>query len=180
MKKVDHTGKVFGKLTVVRESDYRKSKKVHWVCSCECGTTTLVSSTNLMHDNTTSCGCSAYESRRGSNSNLYRGGMYRAEINRYKKSAEQRGFSFDLTNEDAERLMKSVCVYSGTQPKPDQRGLVRNGIDRVDSTKGYTKDNCVAACSTCNMMKRDMPYETFIEHINRIYQNLSGKKFNRA
>ena len=56
----DLTGQRFGHLTVL----YREQKKpngggVKWVCSCDCGSQTVVSSSNLASGHTRSCGCAA-------------------------------------------------------------------------------------------------------------------------
>ena len=36
-----------------------------------------------------------------------------------------------------------------------------NGIDRIDSSKDYTLDNCNPCCQICNIAKRNMPLEKF-------------------
>lgn len=43
-----------------------------------------------------------------------------------------------------------------------------NGIDRVDNTKGYSIDNCVAACRRCNVAKADMTPDQFREWVLRV------------
>ena len=55
-------GKSFGKLTVISEGNHIG---VHrgWICSCECGGSSLVRTGNLMSGATTSCGCVAKEVR---------------------------------------------------------------------------------------------------------------------
>ena len=62
-KKIDLTGKQFGKLTVLKESEERtKAGSVCWVCQCECGNIITVSGANLRTNNTKSCGCQKKES----------------------------------------------------------------------------------------------------------------------
>ena len=46
-----------------------------------------------------------------------------------------------------------------------------NGIDRVDSNKGYIKTNTVVCCKRCNVAKSDMSVLEFKEWLNRIYKN---------
>lgn len=43
-----------------------------------------------------------------------------------------------------------------------------NGIDRVDNTKGYSVENCVAACRRCNVAKADMAPDQFREWASRV------------
>lgn len=62
-RKIDLTGKVFGKLTVVKEHPERTPQgSVQWVCQCECGNSTIVSGDNLRRNHTLSCGCLQKES----------------------------------------------------------------------------------------------------------------------
>lgn len=56
-KKIDLTGKRFGRLVVVRETDERCGSSVIWQCACDCGHASKVPSTSLITGNTKSCGC---------------------------------------------------------------------------------------------------------------------------
>jgi hypothetical protein len=56
----DISGQKFGKLTVVKLAESRKTKSrthARWVCKCDCGVTTVVFATNLKQKITRSCGC---------------------------------------------------------------------------------------------------------------------------
>ena len=54
----DLTGQRFGRLVVVGLAPFRsKNRHVRWRCSCDCGNTTVVESTNLTSKHTKSCGC---------------------------------------------------------------------------------------------------------------------------
>lgn len=59
----DLTGKRFYKLTVLKRTDKTSNGSIIWLCRCDCGNLVEVSSRNLLHDNTHSCGCiiSKYE-----------------------------------------------------------------------------------------------------------------------
>lgn len=59
--------------------------------------------------------------------------------------AYKRGYDFDLTPELIEELLHQPCYYCNSYDIPQ--------IDRIDSTKGYTKDNVVPACKRCNTVK---------------------------
>jgi hypothetical protein len=52
----DLTGKRFGKLTVIKQAESRY-RKCHWLCKCDCGNETVVSTTGLKSNHTQSCGC---------------------------------------------------------------------------------------------------------------------------
>lgn len=57
--KIDLTGKKFGKLTVLKESENKINGRVSWICKCSCGNDEqiIVSSNSLRTGNTKSCGC---------------------------------------------------------------------------------------------------------------------------
>ena len=50
-----------------------------------------------------------------------------------------------------------------------------NGIDRLDSSKGYTIDNCVSCCSVCNTAKLEMDVDDFKEWVVRVYDYWAKK-----
>ena len=52
----DLSGKKFGNLTAIQRVE-NKGKNVMWLCKCECGTETTVSTTHLKSGHTSSCGC---------------------------------------------------------------------------------------------------------------------------
>lgn len=57
MRKIDLTGKVFGRLTAVCFA-YRKGGRRFWLCKCQCGNTTYISVTNINSVRPVqSCGC---------------------------------------------------------------------------------------------------------------------------
>lgn len=58
MKKIDLTGNVFGRLTVLGDDGTRTGQgRVLWHCLCECGTVTFVRGDHLKNGSITSCGC---------------------------------------------------------------------------------------------------------------------------
>lgn len=50
-------GMQFSRLTVIRENGRGKDRRRLLLCQCRCGNTTTVSSTNLKHGGSRSCGC---------------------------------------------------------------------------------------------------------------------------
>lgn len=91
----------------------------------------------------------------------WNGGILSSHLSTYKRNARVRGIPCDLTREDIERLWQQPCNYCGA-------AITKVGIDRVDSTKGYEQDNIVACCTLCNWMKRELPIDNFIAHVERI------------
>lgn len=101
----------------------------------------------------------------------------------YKYGAKNRNLEFNLSIEDFLDLIKKPCVYCG-QPAPERTvsahkknsyNIIAQGIDRIDSSKGYSKENCVPCCTICNRMKLDLSKTEFLDKISQIY-NFSIEK----
>ena len=95
----------------------------------------------------------------------------------YISGAEERGYSFTLSDQEFDNLIFGNCFYCGQEPVENKSDIrlnktnlpfKRNGIDRLNNELGYTKENCVTSCSKCNKMKSDLNYEEFIQHIHKI------------
>jgi len=56
MRLINLVGKIFGRLMVISRSN-NSGKHTMWLCRCNCGVETVVSSNNLRSGNTRSCGC---------------------------------------------------------------------------------------------------------------------------
>jgi len=99
---------------------------------------------------------------------------------RMNKRYIKRGLTCTLTGSEILDLVKSKCHYCGGEfsnafvykQKNFEYIFYYNGIDRIDSSKGYIKGNVLTCCKTCNVSKMDMNYDKFIEHITKIYKNL--------
>lgn len=55
--KIDLTGRRFGRLLVLCDSGRRDGSAVVWRCRCDCGREPEISSRDLLHRGTVSCGC---------------------------------------------------------------------------------------------------------------------------
>lgn len=79
-----------------------------------------------------------------------------------KNGAKQRKKEFLLENDEVKELLNKPCVYCGKQHA--------DGIDRIDSSKGYIKNNVVPCCAICNRMKNNYSVEFFKSQIDKIYK----------
>ena len=97
-------------------------------------------------------------------------------LNRYKSGAYRRHLEFSLTDSRFQELTEGSCHYCGTKPYryviSGNDTYVYNGVDRMDSAKGYVIGNVVSCCAECNMMKNDTHYNDFMERIESIYLRL--------
>jgi len=75
----------------------------------------------------------------------------------YRTGALSRGRSFDISFEDFMTFWGKPCFYC-------HQKIETIGLDRIDNSRGYSKDNLSPCCRTCNSMKYSMSRETFLRH----------------
>lgn len=96
----------------------------------------------------------------------------------YRSGARQRGIEWNLSEEEFKSIIKQNCHYCNEEPSRHQSVSYRedyelvNGIDRVDSSKEYSIDNCVPCCNTCNLMKNTLPKDIFLNKVSQIYNHV--------
>jgi hypothetical protein len=172
-------GDRFTRLTVIGTADpvkiISKSGKSYtrryFHCICDCGKKVKLAGQNLVDNgNTKSCGCLAKELRQQKRLSNNRG-IINQIILGYKRKERGGRFGWSLEYNDVAYLIQQPCYYCGTVNsnkkinRLNPAGYEYNGIDRIDSSKGYTIDNVVPCCKTCNIAKRDMSQEYFINWI---------------
>ena len=82
----------------------------------------------------------------------------------YKYSSQVRSIEFALSYADFEGIVNDKCHYCYTED--ETRGF--HGVDRIDSSKGYFIDNCVACCKICNYMKGSLHKDVFLKRVEHI------------
>ena len=93
----------------------------------------------------------------------------------YIRCARDKNLEFEISQENFDKLVKEPCYYCDVI---QERGF--NGVDRLDSTVGYTMDNCVSCCKTCNYMKCSLSVDVFLkrlEHILTYNNKIKGRYF---
>ena len=164
----DLSGRKFGRLTVISRVE---GPRARWKCFCDCGGKTIAQGCNLKDGHTSSCVCFRKESsKRRSMLRPYEG-LYNALVKRCAAvGREVMSFEEFLTFTN-----KKECSYCGEELKwtthrtKHGKEFVGRNLDRVNSEKGYTRENCVPCCPSCNRMKSDMKLSEFTERIKRIY-----------
>jgi hypothetical protein len=92
-----------------------------------------------------------------------------------KSRAKRAGRVFDISLEQHIELLKdNTCYYC-----PNPLHGAGHGLDRIDSSKGYTLDNVRPCCTKCNKIKNDMTEEEFYSHIESIYKTYKKKTCQR-
>jgi len=80
----------------------------------------------------------------------------------YYKTAKEKNYPFWFKCSGFEEIIKKKCYYCGSKQK------LFNGIDRINSSIGYTRANSVPCCSKCNRAKWTMSLDEFAEHILKL------------
>ena len=173
----DLCGEKFGNLTVLSKSDDRGNRnQIKWNCLCDCGNKHTVTGESLRHGKSKSCGC--IKSGRPINFKEDRETalwqrLYSSTI---QKRSNKKGYKTDISIEKFIDISKKECFYCGdinSQKLKDRSTdslITFNGIDRVDSNKGYLISNVVSCCKHCNTAKNTMSQKEFKNHIRRIYE----------
>lgn len=90
-------------------------------------------------------------------------------INNLKSSAKKRNIPFDLTTTDLDEIgIPITCPVLGI-PIYYHRGKVKDNsisIDRIDSKRGYTKDNIVVVSHRVNKLKSNATLEEMKKIVN--------------
>lgn len=183
-RKEDLIGLKFYRLLVVERLSIRnKSGRVNncvFRCLCDCGNARIVQGSHLRSGSTKSCGCLKREMLP---STKYLAGSHFV-LKTYKKSAISRKLEWTISDEEAAICFHSNCYYCGIRPSsvitpPDRTVSVDyayNGIDRLDSSKGYIAGNVVACCTRCNYSKRNYSVAEFLDMARAVAEQHPIKK----
>jgi hypothetical protein len=191
MKKIDLDGKKFHRLTVIKQVPHEKGE-IKWECLCDCGKTKLVTRNKLLGEKVKSCGCLNNELRKSRTGKMTQA---RTKYNPQEATARRvwggRYRDGNISFEQFLNLASKNCYYCGSPPNNkyneasgDKRrsatakaeGLfIYNGLDRLNQSLAHNIDNVVTCCKLCNMTKRNMNHDQFIELITKIYYNMKDK-----
>ena len=182
---IDITGRRFGRLVVISRSyPNGKDRATRWLCQCDCGKEKIILRGSLKSGSTKSCGCLQIEHIRrvGKKKLDYGVASMRYILCNYKLRAKAGGNEYNLTEEQFKEITQKDCYYCGSPPsnmKKSSRGsngeYVYNGIDRANNDLGYTIDNVVPCCITCNMAKSNKTLQEFKDWIKKVYNNMEKK-----
>lgn len=139
----DLSGKRYGRLTVIKRAENR-GEKVAWVCKCDCGKDTIVTTDLLKSGRTKSCGCYSREcvSKRRNK------GYGRRLINTYNHMKQRCYNENDAGYPNYGGRGISVCKEWRENPDSFYKWAIKNGykdnltIDRIDVNGNYEPNNC--------------------------------------
>jgi len=152
--KIEMTGKQFGNLIVIAPVRKDGRGEYYWRCRCTCGSgkTRVVRGKSLRGGDCRGCGCLNPIRLRPFEA-LYR------KLVRDAKTARSREVAVDLSYEEFLEFTKTThCFYcdAGIEWKTFMSSGHGYRLDRKDSGKGYSTDNCVVCCTRCNRGKSNL------------------------
>lgn len=184
-KAKDKTGERYGRLVVKEAIGRNKHSQLIWRCVCDCGNIKDLPTGQLGH-RTNSCGCLRLDTNKdstcpshakGNKSPYWKGcgeiSGYR--LNKLKKEAARRNLCYEIEDQfiwDLFLEQDRKCALTGL---PLEFGIGRhNGtasLDRIDSSKGYVKDNVQWVHKHINIMKWHLDQDYFIDLCRRVCNN---------
>lgn len=170
----------FGKLFVLCKAESPNADEhAYWRCRCDCGRETLTSSASLLAGTSSCKPCSQ----------VPKNPVWQQVYGLYKRNARRTKKAFELTTDQFLHLITSNCDYCGREPSqklwqgtanPAHAAFRWNGIDRIDSDKGYVEGNVVPCCQPCNEMKSDKSRDEFLRLIAAIYRHHAERSVQKS
>jgi len=170
-------GKRFGMLECIEYSHQGKGHESYWVFKCDCGNKKIIRRSNVILGRTISCGCYGKEQRKKSTMLGFGEAAKNHVWCTYKANARNRNIPFELSKNYFNELIKNNCYYCGKPPsqiaksKDNTGDYIYNGVDRVDSSKGYIEGNVVPCCGRCNEAKMSETQEDFLDWVTKVYKH---------
>ena len=167
-------GKRFYELTVLRQEGDK------CLCRCSCHRELHVLTKLLTSGRTKSCGCSQYKKREFGTGT----GALNARYCVYRSNAEHHKRIFALSRQQFRNISVLPCAYCREPPKQIARSghsqQLISGIERIDSTEGYTSENCVPCCTSCKRAKGRLNSKEFASWIAALAQPKEIKALGAA
>jgi len=172
----DRAGQRSGSLTVT-DFSHSQDRKTYWNVVCDCGKRLTLPGNALSGKKAQRyCGQSCPTKVLNDEQRIRR-----RRLISYKAGARSRDLTWELSDDEAWALMQSDCFWCEVPPtnvtywQEDARTQTAtwpvNGIDRLDSKRGYEEGNCVPCCARCNQIKADLSSETFLTQIGVILRH---------
>jgi 5-methylcytosine-specific restriction endonuclease McrA len=179
-------GTKFNHLTIIKLHHivwkYQRSN-YYYLCQCDCGKRKIIVKESIRNGETKSCGC--YRRKLCGKSHRKEKFMSsaRAIYRLLKIRAKNKLQPFKLSFIDFVHIARKNCFYCGKRPSQVMQShknhyygtFYYNGIDRINSQKGYIKTNVITCCKYCNYAKNDLTTTRFFNHIKKIYEHIKNK-----
>lgn len=187
MKHIDITGQRYGMLVALYQIPKDEKGRYRYLCLCDCGNTIEARAERLRRGKIKSCGCLKHAQAVNRIPDRNEAVLRReySELKKRNKKFSQNGEVISL--QQFKDIVNQPCYYCGAvgskkiQDRIRNRGKTHvcsdktisiNGIDRLDSMKGYIDGNCVSCCKTCNYAKNTLTLDEFKDWVMRVYERI--------
>ncbi len=168
---INITGKRFERLRVMNEEPKDKHGFIRWKCYCNpdfggCGKTKIINGASLLAGHTKSCGCINREVLRNKHKPFtWAFSTFSRTDNKLNRSHMTYEEFLKFTKTDKCHYCGDEITWKERKPQNQKGGY---NLDRIDSSKGHTKENCVVSCIVCNRMKSSLNRELFLSKCKQI------------
>lgn len=146
-KKIDLTGKVFGRLTVIKEAGRNKTSLL-WLCRCECGIEKIIQGNHLKEGKILSCGCYMKEkassriTERNVTHGLSKTRFYKIWSEMLRRCSNPNAANYSMYGGRGIKVCDEWKSFEGFYK--DMYSGYKKGlsIDRIDVNGNYCKENC--------------------------------------
>lgn len=166
-RKVDISGKRFGRFLVLKEHGRTDDGRVAWLLKCDCGNEKVLPSRPLLTGKTQSCGCLRSDLVGLKNASHGFAGTDTYEIWCGMIKRAQSKVVDSYTGKGA-GLQKSWLSFENFLADMGERPSKKYSLDRIDNSKGYSKKNCRWATRQQQNENRT----------NTIWVNVGGEKMS--
>ena len=173
MKVVDLSGQTFGALLVLRKDEEATKKNMRGTYWCKCSECNkeklIISSIFRGRKPVVSCGCRKAAGYTHPRANPTKKNETRL-LNYARRNARRRGEECTLELKDI--VIPEYCPALGIKLEPGSHSHqdCSPSVDRIDSTKGYSKDNVWIISARANRIKNNAT----IDEIGMLYEALKS------
>lgn len=179
----DLTGQQFGQWAVLRFAGYDHSGQfILWLCQCSCGTESKVATAELKLGKSYRCKKCGNKAAGLARRLQPFESVYRVLL----ANSKNRGIEVSLSYEDFFEFVtnpsNAACSYCNvpllwTEHTANDRWASRaSHLDRLDNTKGYSKDNCVPCCYRCNSVRGAFLTAEQMKQVGLLIQQWEGTR----
>lgn len=142
---LDLTGRVFGRLKVMKRIENGKYGNLRWLCECECGNETVVDGSSLRRGGAKSCGCYKIEllvSQRGEKNHMWKGGRYKGSEGYIRIYApDHPAVIGNYVLEHRLVMEKHLGRYLADDEAVHHKNGVRDDNDRIENLELWTSNH---------------------------------------